>query len=315
MLGKPEACSSILRITRQNRDQAHQPVSGKTRPEGKKLQVLLVSRPDCAALVQRHRRQDVHHLLEFFDRLGYAPPMPLRTRISLGALLQFVLKSDLLRAMEAIADQRLVDGPQIGKSGSDQGDPFIVNPARAYGQKRSRRSARNITVAPVTNLCLAKTTNRPASRSCLRLPAKPSRCHSVPPSEAVLLVDEIGIREDQTRLRMSHELLLGAFKTIGIPDVVLVAERDQVPGTEPNGLFKILADPKVWGSGRLRPERKPSRQIRERWQRFDPSTGRHTPPTHPATWSVAEYWRVVGEEMAHRCTCIAPPISYAGNCS
>jgi hypothetical protein len=57
--------------------------------------------------------------------------------------------------------------------------------------------------------------------------------------EAILVIDDISIREDQTRTRMSHELLLGALETIGIPDVVLVAERDQVPGTEPNGLLKI----------------------------------------------------------------------------
>ncbi len=73
------------------------------------MQVLLVSQPDCAAFLRRHRRQEVNHLLEVFDRLGYAPPMLLRTRISLGPLLQFILKSNLLRTMEAIADQRLVD--------------------------------------------------------------------------------------------------------------------------------------------------------------------------------------------------------------
>src|ERR1700733_8890653 len=60
--------------------------------------------------------------------------MPLRARGSLPSLLQFVLKSNLLRAMEAIADQRLVDWPQIRERGDDQGDPFIVNPPWGYGQ-------------------------------------------------------------------------------------------------------------------------------------------------------------------------------------
>ena len=38
---------------------------------------------------------------------------------------------------------------------------------------------------------------------------------------------------------MSDELLLRALKTIGIPDVVLVAEGDQVAFTESNGMFEI----------------------------------------------------------------------------
>ena len=56
---------------------------------------------------------------------------------------------------------------------------------------------------------------------------------------AVLFIDEVSIGEDQAGLRMSQEFLLRALETIGIPDVVLVAESDQVPFTEPNGLFEI----------------------------------------------------------------------------
>ncbi len=38
---------------------------------------------------------------------------------------------------------------------------------------------------------------------------------------------------------MRRELLLGALKTDRIPDVVLVAQRNQVPVTEPNRAFEI----------------------------------------------------------------------------
>jgi hypothetical protein len=40
-------------------------------------------------------------------------------------------------------------------------------------------------------------------------------------------------------MRVSDELLLGAIKTMGIPNVILVAERDQVSITKPNSTFEI----------------------------------------------------------------------------
>jgi hypothetical protein len=86
-------------------------------------------------------------------------------------------------------------------------------------------------VAPVTNLC--QQVFPALSREAKPLPQRPRQ-------RAILLIDQIGIGEDQACLRMSGEFLLATLETIGIPDIVLVAERDQVPGTEPNGLFKIL---------------------------------------------------------------------------
>ena len=148
-------------------------------------------------------------------------------------------KSNLLRAMEAIADQPLVDGPQIRQSGDDQGDPFIVNPPWGYRQTSIAKVCPEHHCGSGHKPVLGQN-NELASQQVLHAPSsKAKTLPQRPLLEAVLVIDDVGIREDQARSRMSHELLLRALETIGIPDVVLVTERDQIPGTEPNGFLKI----------------------------------------------------------------------------
>ncbi len=74
----------------------------------------------------------------------------------------------------------------------------------------------------------------------------------------VLLVDNIRIGENQGRLWMGREFLLAALQAIGIPDIVLVAKRDQIPIAKANGALEvggrseivlILENPNGIGSG------------------------------------------------------------------
>jgi hypothetical protein len=60
-----------------------------------------------------------------------------------------------------------------------------------------------------------------------------------------LIVNDVSVGENQPCFRMRRELLLGALETNGIPDVVLVAQRNQVPITERNRAFKICGEAQV----------------------------------------------------------------------
>src|ERR1700753_4360805 len=61
--------------------------------------------------------------------------MPFVARDFLHSLLQLVAKPDLLRAVYPIANQRLIDRLQTGEGGSDNANPFVMNPAFSNGQE------------------------------------------------------------------------------------------------------------------------------------------------------------------------------------
>src|ERR1700734_3219993 len=166
--------------------------------------------------------------------------MLFRGRRSLGALLQLILKADLLRAVDAIVNQGLVNWPQVRESGDHQSDPFVMNPANVYGQKTLAQSCAEHHRGSGYKPVLCQENKLPSHQVMLAFSGKAKLLPKRRTEGAVLLIDNIRIREDQTCLRMSHELLLRALKTIGVPDVILVAERDQISATQPNGLLKIL---------------------------------------------------------------------------
>src|ERR1700678_974066 len=62
--------------------------------------------------------------------------MPLRASGALGALLQLVGEADLLRAVDTITDQWLLDRSYARKGGSGHHQPLVVNPTRADGQTK-----------------------------------------------------------------------------------------------------------------------------------------------------------------------------------
>src|ERR1700761_7235060 len=101
-----------------------------------------------------------------------------------------------------------------------------MNPANAYGQKTLAQSCAEHHRGSGYKPVLCQNEELPCEEFVLALSHKAKLLPKRLATRAVLLIDDISIREDQTCLRMSHELLLRALKTIGIPDVILIAERD-----------------------------------------------------------------------------------------
>src|SRR5580658_2422339 len=184
--------------------------------------------------------------------------MPLRATVSLGPLLQLVDEPDLLRAVDTVAYQWLVNRPQIIEGGSDQSDPLVVNPASGNRQNAIAQVRAEHDSGSGHKPVLGQNDEPASQQGLLALSNKPKPLSNGLAKQPVLLINEVGIGEDQARPWMLSNLPLGTLQTGGIPDIVLIAQRDQIPVTAANGAFEVggkaevglvLEDPDGTGGG------------------------------------------------------------------
>ena len=154
-------------------------------------------------------------------------------------------QTHLLSSVFTITNERRFDRPHLRDGRRVGDDPFVVNPPRAdrqttlaqFAAKHHRCSGHK----PVLhqNGIVARQQSLPnfARKAKVR---PQSRAHQL-----ILIVDDISVGKHQARFRMSCELLLGALKTNGIPDVVLVAQRNQIPRAQPDRAFEICGKSEI----------------------------------------------------------------------